>query len=105
VQIAGVFYCVASCNWFLVRRSTAAAEGEIPVSKIVLSGNMTLGESHFSALLKKYEGKSLKIAALRDIAAQITAEYKNLGYLLANAYLPEQKIVNGVVELRLLKGP
>jgi len=49
-------------------------------------------------------GSSLTLRDLRGIAARISAYYNRRGYFLAQAYLPEQDIKDGVVTIAVIEG-
>ena len=46
----------------------------------------------------------LTLGQLEGIAGDITNYYRKRGYILAQAYVPEQKVINGVVTVRVLEG-
>ena len=46
----------------------------------------------------------LTLGQLVAIAGDITNYYRKKGYILAQAYVPEQKVTNGVVAVRVLEG-
>lgn len=81
-----------------------ASEKEFLVTKIKITGNRVLSEKTLAPIVKKYEGKYLNLSELQKIAALITEEYQKRSYILAKAYIPEQKILNGVVEIAVLEG-
>ena len=67
------------------------------------------GNSHFSnnelqALLTKYKGHPIGFDDLQAAANVITEFYRQAGYLIAHAYLPQQAIKNGIVEIVILEG-
>ena len=49
-------------------------------------------------------GQSLNLQALYDMAEKITQRYRRDGFLVAQAYLPAQKINDGVVTIDVLEG-
>jgi hemolysin activation/secretion protein len=46
----------------------------------------------------------LTLGQLVTIAGDITKYYRKKGYILAQAYVPEQKVINGAVAVRVLEG-
>jgi len=74
------------------------------VRKINISGNSVISKEAFSLLLKDYEDKNLNLSDLERLTSLITAEYKRQGYILANAYLPGQEIIDGIVEICVSEG-
>ena len=60
-------------------------------------------EATLKALLKDYIGRELTLAELQEAAGRIS-EYYRAHDILARAYVPQQKIENGVVEIIVLEG-
>jgi len=81
-----------------------AAEQEIEVKEIKIVGNTLFSLEELKPFVKAYEGKSVTFADLQKAASVITNEYRKQGYILAKAYIPEQKIIAGVVEIAVLEG-
>lgn len=52
----------------------------------------------------QYLGKPVDLNTLNQIAAKITAHYRNAGYILSRAVLPPQKITGGTVTIRIVEG-
>ena len=51
-----------------------------------------------------YIGKDISLITLNQIAAKITAHYRNAGYILSRAVVPPQKINGGIVKIRIVEG-
>lgn len=51
-----------------------------------------------------YAEKDMELSELQEVADLITAEFKRRGYTLARAYIPEQEIKDGIVEIAVLEG-
>ncbi|HOM27786.1 MAG TPA: ShlB/FhaC/HecB family hemolysin secretion/activation protein, partial [bacterium] len=51
-----------------------------------------------------YVGKEISIVDLKQVADKITEIYWNKGYVTSFAYIPAQKVVDGVVEIRIIEG-
>lgn len=77
---------------------------QIPVSRFRVTGNKTYSTEQLQALVQPWEGQSLDVNGLNDAAGAITRLYQNNGHLLAYAYLPQQKIEQGVVEIAVIEG-
>ena len=54
-------------------------------------------------LVAPYAGQELTLDELEDVAYVITRAYCQCGFILARAYLPEQDIVDGVVEIAVIE--
>lgn len=51
-----------------------------------------------------YIGQKVSLSTLNEIAAKITAHYRNAGYILSRAVVAPQRIQNGVVVMRIVEG-
>ncbi|WP_447979648.1 ShlB/FhaC/HecB family hemolysin secretion/activation protein [Candidatus Nitrospira bockiana] len=56
------------------------------------------------AVLAPLVGTALAVADLQRAADSLTDEYRRRGYTLAKAYLPEQEVRDGIVEIAVLEG-
>lgn len=74
------------------------------ITAFTFSGNTVFDSNTLSELLKPYIGKELGINGLKDVASVITKYYRDHGYFVARAYLPEQKIKDGSVEIAIIEG-
>ncbi len=66
------------------------------VSSIIFKGNVALSDERITALLSPYFGKSLALADLRNVAAELEALYVDSGFL-AKVTIPPQSADAGVV--------
>ena len=82
----------------------APATVPIPVKTIVITGAHALPAAQLRALVAATEGQTVTLAQLQALADQITAAYQAKGFLLAQAYLPAQEIVDGRVEIAVQEG-
>lgn len=82
----------------------ARAGVSVRVERFALSGNTVLNNDEIEAVLRPYTGRTLDFAQLSAAANAVTDLYRRRGYLLALAYLPEQAIRAGEVEIAVLEG-
>jgi hemolysin activation/secretion protein len=74
------------------------------VRRFKLDGPQLIDEAQVRALLTPYEGRSLTIAEIYQAADQITALYRNAGYLVAKAYVPAQNAKSGTLRIKIVPG-
>ena len=77
---------------------------KVKVTAFRFSGNTVFDEKQLSALIASYVGRELTIAELSKATLNVEDYYHKNGYIMARAYLPAQKIKNGVVEIAILEG-
>jgi len=76
----------------------------VDVTRFKVTGNRSFNSDTLGELVKPWQGRALDVDGLNDAAGAITRHYQSRGYLLAYAYLPAQKIEQGVVEIAVLEG-
>lgn len=74
------------------------------IQRIDLQGASLLDEPQRKALLEGYEGKCLQVGQLNDLLKRITDHYLNRGYLTTRAYLPQQDLGSGVLQIIIVEG-
>lgn len=84
-------------NHFVVRKYP------IKVKRIEVSGN-SIFENEIDRLIEKFAGKSTNIGQLYKLRSAISQLYTDQGYVNSGAYLPPQKLQNGVVKIKVLEG-
>lgn len=85
-------------------QGTPRTDMRITVSAIRVSGNSIYPASELEALVAHLVGGEFTLDDLNRGAARITAFYRERGYVVARAYLPEQDIRDGVVLIKVLEG-
>ena len=85
--------------------SDAAADGvQIRVSAMRITGATLFSESELVAATGFVPESELTLPELRNAAAAITRFYNSRGYLLAQAYLPAQDVLEGSVTIAVIEG-
>lgn len=77
---------------------------KVRLESIRITGQSVFAESDLASLYQDRLHTELTFGELRQIADRITKHFKEHGYLLAQAYLPEQAIEQGKVEIAVLVG-
>jgi hemolysin activation/secretion protein len=76
----------------------------IQVARIQLTGNRQISERELQALLQPSLGRVMDMQALQQLSLQVTRAYRQRGYLLAEAYFPEQDIIDNTLHMVVLEG-
>lgn len=74
------------------------------IKEFKFSGNSIYSSEELNKLVEQYINKQLGVNKLKEITSIITKYYRDNGYFVARAYLPQQKIVDGVVEIAIIEG-
>jgi hemolysin activation/secretion protein len=78
---------------------------QVTVQYFRFTGNTQISNNELQALLSKYKGHPIGFNELQAAVDIISNYYiKAAGYPAAHAYLPEQDIKNGIVEILILEG-
>src|SRR5690606_26596920 len=71
------------------------------LNAVQIEGAEALGESDLADLWEAHLGETVSVATLFEIVNAITRRYSEAGYALSIAILPEQRIEDGVVTIRV----
>lgn len=76
----------------------------IRVKKIRVQGYTIFSDREIAKIIKPYQGKKLDFRQLRNITEAITNLYVSKGYITSGAFLPNQEIVEGIINIRVVEG-
>jgi hemolysin activation/secretion protein len=76
----------------------------IAVTRFKVTGAKAYPGELLAGLVAPWESQEIDLQGLNEAAGAITRHYQRNGYLLAYAYLPVQKIEQGVVEIAVMEG-
>jgi hemolysin activation/secretion protein len=76
---------------------------KVTVTAFKITGNTIYSSDVLLATVKEFVGKEQNIDGLNDAATKVRAYYRERGYFLAQAYLPQQEIKEGVVEIAVIE--
>lgn len=83
----------------------AKKEGyRLKVNGIRIIGQTIYSEDKLQTLVKDTVGQEVTLSELESIAGRIAHYFNERGYMVADAYLPAQKITNGIVEIAVVPG-
>lgn len=77
---------------------------QVKVASFRITGNTVYTEAELLATVSEFVGKQHNFTELNEAATKVRAYYRSRGYFLAQAYLPQQKIDGGVVEIAVIEG-
>lgn len=87
--------------------STTGAQSDIPeflLKDISLDGNTVFSREDLLSIINSKIGTRVTLQELKDIADQITRKYRQNGYLLCKAFIPEQSAENGIIKIQIVEG-
>ena len=77
---------------------------KVTVTAFRITGNTAISQADLLAAVQPSVGKTLDFDGLNEAANAVQRLYRGRGYFLAVAYLPQQQIRNGMVEIAVLEG-
>jgi hemolysin activation/secretion protein len=77
---------------------------QVQVSKIKITGNSVFTDEELAPLIKPYEGRAVNTEELFALRNALTTFYINAGYINSGAIIPDQKVVDGVIEIQIVEG-
>ena len=79
------------------------AEATFHVASYDVEGNTVLPQKRFD-FLTNYTGAAVTISRLREGLGELQLLYRNLGFATVSVTLPQQRLTNGVVQVRVIEG-
>ena len=83
---------------------SVTSDVRVHVDRFEFVGNAAISTATLRQALAASVGKDLNFGELTQVVEAVEAVYKNAGFFLAQAYLPPQKIREGVVEISISEG-
>ncbi|NEQ69124.1 MAG: ShlB/FhaC/HecB family hemolysin secretion/activation protein [Symploca sp. SIO2D2] len=84
--------------------STDTNSQTVPVKKIEVTESSIFTPEELNAIVQPFEGRSLTLQQLKEVADQITQLYLEKGFITSRAILVDQPIEEGIVTIRILEG-
>ena len=82
----------------------AAEQLTFKLEGIDLQNMKAFKTSEIAEIYKPYMGQNVPLATLWHIAGQITQFYREQGYFLCRAYVPQQEIEDGIAVIKVVEG-
>ncbi|RKY31582.1 MAG: hypothetical protein DRP74_04565 [Candidatus Omnitrophota bacterium] len=80
-----------------------APEGQAFLKEINVIGSSFVSEKEINRIIEPYLDRQVSVAEMEELAAIITETYRRKGFVTSRAYIPPQKIDQGVLEIRVLE--
>ncbi|MBO0131600.1 MULTISPECIES: ShlB/FhaC/HecB family hemolysin secretion/activation protein [Agrobacterium tumefaciens complex] len=84
--------------------SSAPGETCLPVSRISVSGTTLVPAATVTHTIRRWEGRCLGLAELNSVLEALTYLYVERGYIASRAYLPEQDLSDGSLDISVIEG-
>jgi len=81
-----------------------APQLRVTVKQFTFTGNTIYSEEQLKQVTNEFLNKELDFDGLNDAATAVRVYYRSHGYFLAQAYLPQQVIRNGIVQIGVIEG-
>ena len=76
----------------------------VTVRKFRITGNTAISDAELAKVATPFENRELGSAELEELRRQLTLLYVKRGYINSGAVIPDQRIAEGVVEIRIIEG-
>jgi hemolysin activation/secretion protein len=86
------------------KESAGSLVKSVVVRKIVVTGSTVFSQEEISKITAPYENRNLTMEDLELLRRALTLLYVNKGYINSGAVIPDQKVVDGVITLRIIEG-
>jgi hemolysin activation/secretion protein len=84
--------------------SQAKIEGQFILAAVNIDGATIFSSTELATTFEPYLASRIGQAELDLIVSAITQKYRDAGYLLSFAVLPEQSVASGIVRIRVVEG-
>ncbi len=74
------------------------------VSKFRITGNTVFSDAELAKVAAPFENREITNTDLEELRRQLTVYYVSRGYINSGAVLPDQKVSEGVIEIRIVEG-
>lgn len=83
---------------------TAEEKIHLKLKCVIIKGNTVFSQEKLQEIFKPSYGKTISLATLQKKVNEITVKYRDAGYILSHAFLPEQVIKDGKVTVQVIEG-
>lgn len=84
--------------------SPSAQAVTFTVTAIVFEGNTAIPSTTLQAIAAPYVNRPISLNDANDLAAKVTAAYRDAGYVLSRAVVPAQNVTGGTLHIRIIEG-
>lgn len=84
--------------------SPLSTRERIRVRRFDLIGNTVFGAEELAKVTAPYLNRTLTAEELQEVRRQLTLHYVERGYLNSGAVIPDQRVENGIVQIRIIEG-
>ena len=84
---------------FYAAQLPTTPEARVRVQSIRITGTTVFPPEEIRLLIASAEGQELSLAEIEALAARITSYYRSRGYVIARAYVPPQRVQDGILEI------
>ena len=74
------------------------------VKDLAFTGNTVLDTPTLLSVVEDFKNRELTLDDMNEAAELITLAYQEKGYILARAFIPEQEIKDGILQISILEG-
>jgi hemolysin activation/secretion protein len=76
----------------------------LQVKQFDVIGSSVFSSQDFAKITQPYTDRPISLAELFEVRTKITQLYRDRGYITSGAYIPTQKLENGLVKIQIVEG-
>jgi hemolysin activation/secretion protein len=99
---------ISAAKNLVSQEKTTAPQGAetitFKLNKVIFINAKIIPEQDLQNLYRDLVGKTITLAQLYSLADSVTQYYRNAGFFLARAIIPEQEIDQGIVRIKVVEG-
>ena len=81
-----------------------ASEEKVMVKNITVTGITLITEAEANNIVNPFKNKEMNVRDMQQAAGLVTDAYRKKGFITSRAYIPPQKIEQGLLEIRVVEG-
>ncbi|MBI5234061.1 MAG: ShlB/FhaC/HecB family hemolysin secretion/activation protein [Deltaproteobacteria bacterium] len=81
-----------------------SSKDRVFIKKIKLTGNTKFTENDLAGVIEPYENREVGFEELQALRQELTLYYVNRGYISSGVIIPDQKVSDGIVTLKVIEG-
>ncbi len=74
------------------------------INKVLIDGNEQIPYEYLEPIIEPYENNEVTMKDLKELAQNLENEYRRQGFITSRVFIPPQKVIEGVIKMRIVEG-